>query len=377
MAGSGDGQRAVRHRRADRGEIPGARAPRHQRPAATGSGTGHGAGRWRLAGTAGEIRHPWCPRAGAPRRAHRPGRRSAGRSLQRQPGADHRGKPAGGKVAGRSAVRRHHQRRRRSGIPGNPQRRRQHPGAHHPCGGTGAGRAGTDPALRRPLLAHLHPGGDPRRHHHRHPAAAGVRWRLARLGLPRPGAAGDRLPLRAGHLHSRDHRQRPGRSGADGHPDQGRGVPRTRPPADLGGAGQDRHPDRGPATADRLSAAGWNRRRPRTRRQPRGALRSPGIPGRGPRGGSGRHRPARGKRPDCPARPWRAGRDRWRPLLPGQPSSGGGAGTLLGTAGSPPGRSGKPGQDGDRAARRQRPAGAVRGSRCLARNQPRGGRRAA
>ena len=55
VAGSGDGQRAVRHRRVDRGEVPGSRAQRHPRPAATGSGTGHRAGRRRMEGTAGQA----------------------------------------------------------------------------------------------------------------------------------------------------------------------------------------------------------------------------------------------------------------------------------------------------------------------------------
>lgn len=61
VAGSGDGQRAVRHRRTDRGEVPGSRAQRHPRSAATGSGTGHGAGRRRMEGVAGQASGAWKP----------------------------------------------------------------------------------------------------------------------------------------------------------------------------------------------------------------------------------------------------------------------------------------------------------------------------
>ena len=254
VAGSGDGQRAVRHRRVDRGEVPGSRAQRHPRPAATGSGTGHRAGRRRMEGTAGQASGTGSHRAREARRTHRPRRRGDQRPLQRQPGADHRRKPAGGEGGRRAGVRRQHQRRGRAGVPRHPPRRRQHPGPDHPRRGGSPGFPRTDPAFRRQFRPRLHPGGIPHRPRHRGAAAAAVRRRLAGLDLPRPGAAGDRLSLRAGDLHPGDHRQRPFRRGAPGHPDQGRGVPRTRAQAVLGRPRQDRHHHPWQTATDRLPA---------------------------------------------------------------------------------------------------------------------------
>lgn len=114
-----------------------------------------------------------------------------------------------------------------------------------------AQRAGAYPTLRRPFLAYLHPGGI------RHcpgrgavtPAVHG--WRLVRLGLPRLGAAGGGLPLRAGDLDSGDHRQWPGRRCAQRHPDQGWRVPGGWSPPGFPGPGQDRHHHPWQAGADR------------------------------------------------------------------------------------------------------------------------------
>ena len=100
-------------------------------------------------------------------------------------------------------------------------------GAHHPRGGAGAGHARADAALRRPLRR-----ASTRRRCSR------WRWRVAVLpplaarldlaagALQGAGAAGHRLPLRAGDLDAGDGRQRPGRGGAARHPDQGRRLPR-------------------------------------------------------------------------------------------------------------------------------------------------------
>jgi Cd2+/Zn2+-exporting ATPase len=64
---------------------------------------------------------------------------------------------------------------------------------------------------------------------------------LARLDLQGPGAAGDRLPVRAGDLDPGDNRQRPGRRRPARHSDQGRRLSGRGSQAGVAGTRQDRH----------------------------------------------------------------------------------------------------------------------------------------
>ena len=102
-------------------------------------------------------------------------------------------------------------------------------GAHHPRGRGGAGHARADAALRRPLRRGLHAG--------RVRAGAGawpccapllLGWPWLDAHLQGAGAAGDRLPVRAGDLDAGHGGQRAGRGRAARHPDQGRHLPGSR-----------------------------------------------------------------------------------------------------------------------------------------------------
>ena len=106
-------------------------------------------------------------------------------------------------------------------------------------------------------------------------------WTWMQADLQGAGAAGHRLPVRAGDLDAGDHRQRPGGRGAARHPDQGRRPPRRRAQAQGHRARQDRH-------HHRRQAAGWSTggaRRTAPTPRPRehiaaalaGALRPPGV----------------------------------------------------------------------------------------------------
>ena len=137
-----------------------------------------------------------------------------------------------------------------------------HAGAHHPRGRGSPGHARADPALRRPLRRDLHAervragaGGGAA-------AAAAVRRPWLAAPLQGAGAAGHRLPLRAGDLHAGDGGERPGRRGAARHPDQGRQLPGGRAPAEGDRARQDRHAHRRQAAAGRNDGAGARSTRP-------------------------------------------------------------------------------------------------------------------
>jgi len=324
MAGSGHGDVPVQRGRADRGPRPGPRPPCGARPAGPGAADRHRAPAGRLVGRgAGGATAPGRPGAGAPGRAHRRRRHHQRRPVRDRPVAHHRRKPAGGKRPGRRRLRRHRQCLRVVRLPRHGGGRQYHAGPHHPRGRTGPGRARPDPALHRPLLAHLHAGRGRAGGAGRAGAAAAAGPRLARLRVPRAGAADHRLPLRAGDFHPGQRGQRPDRRRAARHPDQGRRLPGGRTQAALAGAGQDWHADPGQAGADRPGTAA-RRQRGRApgaarRGQPGGALGPPRVA----RAGPGRPRPGRaagrGERFRRPARPRRAGRDRRRALPAGQP----------------------------------------------------------
>ena len=116
-----------------------------------------------------------------------------------------------------------------------------------------------------------------------------------------------------------------------GHPDQGRGVPRTRAQAVLGRPRQDRHhhpwqtaTDRATCRSRRLTGRMRACSPPAWPRVP-----TPGIARRGQRSGRGRPCPGRGREPRCLAGTRRQRTHRRRPLPPRQPSPGGGTGPLL------------------------------------------------
>ena len=177
-----------------------------------------------------------------------------------QPGADHRRERAGPQGGGRRGVRRHHQRRRRAGgrvHQGGPRTprwptssawsgRRSRAARPRSSGSSGS------PAIYTPAVMGLALAGPPR-------AAAAVRRRVGRLVLPGAGAAGHRLPLRAGDLDAGQHRRRPGRRGAARRAGQGRAVHGGAGPAPGGGARQDGHAHLGAARRGRGRPA----RRPR------------------------------------------------------------------------------------------------------------------
>lgn len=110
------------------------------------------------------------------------------------------------------------------------------------------------------------------------PLLLGWPWLPAVQGT---GAAGHRLPVRAGHLHARHRGQRAGGGGAARHPDQGRRLPGAGAAAEDHRARQDRHPHARRASCwwtapcctapmpgtRRASRAGWQRAR--TTRCPR------------------------------------------------------------------------------------------------------------
>jgi Cd2+/Zn2+-exporting ATPase len=81
-----------------------------------------------------------CPRAYQARGTHRAGWHHHQRSIQRQPSADHRREPAGGQKPWRCRVCRHHQSGRLARIPRHRRRQPFYAGAHHPRGGSRAGR---------------------------------------------------------------------------------------------------------------------------------------------------------------------------------------------------------------------------------------------
>jgi len=282
--------------RAQRGahlDGPGARHGYHRAPRGPGAcAGGRGAG-WRadrrLAG--GAPAHGWADPGGA---------------LGAQPGADHRGVDSRGQGAGRRGFRRVDQRDRRADRGGDAPGRGEHPVAHRPPGGRGAGAEGLFAAFRRPFCPRIHADrGGARRARRRFAAAIGL-GPAEHLVLPGAGVAGDCLPLRAGDLYPCDHRERPGPRRAGGRADQGRTLPGGAGQAAGGGPGQDGNADGGQALCGgrRLRAA------PRRGRGLR-PVHGPGGQGRGgggtlgARAGPGGHGVCRGAgagRSLCPQR---------------------------------------------------------------------------
>ncbi len=103
---------------------------------------------------------------------------------------------------------------------------------------------------------------------------------LPPLHLSRAGLAGDRLPLRPGHLHTGNGGLRAGAGGKTRHPGEGRAISGARPAIDEHRAGQDRHADRRQACIDRHCYPCRHAGRPRTAhcRQPGRAVATSGGP---------------------------------------------------------------------------------------------------
>ena len=202
------------------------------------------------------ARRCWCGQASAS-----PWTAWCCRPLGRQPGAYHRRKPAGGQRRWRRGLRRVDQRQRRAG--GRVTRLAADNTLSRLIHMVEEAQAQKAPAQRwidrfarvyTPAVVAL-------------AAAVAVLPPLLfgqpllntakdRLAVPRADPAGDRLSLRAGHLHPGQHRQRHQRRRAPRRADQG-----WRPPGGLGtaagrGLRQDRHVDPGPPGAHRSALHG-------------------------------------------------------------------------------------------------------------------------
>ncbi len=166
--------------------------------------------------------------------------------------------------------------------------------------------------LRRPICGRLHARGVRAGVGGRARAAAAVRRAVAGRGLQGAGAAGGRMPVRAGHLDAGHGRQRAGCGSQARHPDQGRHVSGGRPTAQGDRARQDRHDHRRTPEAGRMDPDRRSRRSGRhwpACTEPGKPIRPSGVDGNchraqaGSHGGAGAGRCVHGARRAGRARP--------------------------------------------------------------------------
>ena len=126
------------------------------------------------------------------------------------------------------------------------------PGAHHSRRGSRPGQPCAYSTFRRSVrslvYAHRVRGGACCRRL----SAAFSRSGMARLGLPRAGSTGDRLPVRAGHFHPRQHCQRPGCRNTARHSCEGRRISGRGSKTEMVGARQNRNRHPWQTSADRF-----------------------------------------------------------------------------------------------------------------------------